>query len=256
LGIVGTAYLAGVLVAWIGISLRVNYISKSIRIRAEERADERIMIARELHDTLLQGVQGLLLSFHVAAEKVPAGHVSKQALEKALTTADRIIVEGRNRVSRLRSDNLNDAELKFLIEGVAANFHTTTAIDFTVERKGGGDNLQSHAVDEVFSTAREALTNAFRHSQASQITIELDYQKREFRLSCRDNGHGFDLTALSANGHWGLCGMAERAERIGADFGCTSCPDTGTEILVRVPARLAYARSRTLGQLFRRRRAA
>jgi len=245
--------LAGVLLAWTVISLRLRYVSAAIKMRAEERADERVRIARELHDTLLQGVSGLLLSFHVAAEKVPADHVSKKTLERALTTADRIIVEGRNRVSRLRADNLNDAELKSLIESVAANFNSAKAIDFAIERKGGNEVLHSHVVDEIFCIAREALTNAFRHSEASEIVIELDYQKGEFRMSCRDNGRGFDAVALGANvtyGHWGLRGMAERAERIGANFACTSNADQGTEIQVRVPARLAYARSSRLAQLF------
>jgi len=255
----GIFVLAGVLLAWTAISLRLRNVSGAIRMRAEERADERVRIARELHDTLLQGVQGLLLSFHVAAEKVPADHVSKKALEKALTTADRIIVEGRNRVSRLRAENLNDAELKSLIESVAASFNTTSAIDFAVERRGGSDILQSQVVDEIFCIAREALTNAFRHSEASRVAIELDYQKGEFRMSCRDNGRGFDAVALfpnATNGHWGLRGMAERAERIGANFACTSNADQGTEIEVRVPARLAYARSSRLGQLFGNRRGA
>lgn len=248
----GLFVLAGALLAWAAISLRLRYVSGAIRMRAEERADERVRIARELHDTLLQGVQGLLLSFHVAAEKVPTDHVSKKALEKALSTADRIIVEGRNRVSRLRSESLNDAELKSLIESVAANFNSVRSLDFTVERTGGSHVLQSHVVDEIFCIAREALTNAFRHSEASRIAIELDYQKGEFRMSCRDNGRGFDAIAHTnvTNGHWGLRGMAERAERIGANFGCTSEANRGTEIQVRVPARFAYARSSRFGQLF------
>jgi len=251
--------LAGVLLAWTAISLRLRYVSAAIRMRAEERADERVRIARELHDTLLQGVQGLLLTFHVAAEKVPADHVSKKTLERALTTADRIIVEGRNRVSRLRADNLNDAELKSLIESVAANFNSVGAIDFAVQRSGGSDVLDSHVVDEVFCIAREALTNAFRHSEASAIVIKLDYQKSGFRMSCRDNGRGFDAVAQLSNlpnGHWGLRGMAERAETIGANFACISNQDQGTEIQVRVPARLAYARFGRLGQLFGSRRGA
>jgi signal transduction histidine kinase len=78
-------------------------------------------------------------------------------------------------------------------------------------------------------------------------------------MSCRDNGRGFDVVALfanPANGHWGLRGMSERAEGIGANFACTSTSNQGTEIRVRMPARLAYARSGRLGKLFRSRRAA
>ena len=253
----GIFVLAGVLLAWTAISLRLRYVSAAVRMRAEERAEERIRIARELHDTLLQGVQGLLLSFHVAAERVPADHGSKKALEKALTTADRIIVEGRNRVSRLRTDNLNDAELKSLIESVAANFNSVRAIDFTVERTGGSDVLQSQVVDEIFCIAREALTNAFRHSEASRIVIELDYQKGEFRMSCRDNGCGFNaaLCANATNGHWGLRGMAERARNIGANFSCTSSQGKGTEVNVVVPGRRAYVRTSRLTRIWTRKSA-
>jgi signal transduction histidine kinase len=145
-------FLCWQLLFWLGsgFSLRVRYISAAIRMRAEERADERVRIARELHDTLLRGIQGLLLSFHVAAQKVPADHDSKQALERALTTADHIIVEGRNRVHRLRSENLTDAELKSLIEGVADNLLGIASIEFSLERRGSSDTLQSHVVDEVF----------------------------------------------------------------------------------------------------------
>jgi len=251
--------LAGVLLVSVAISLRVRYVSAAIRMRAEERADERVRIARELHDTLLQGVQGLLLSFHVAAEKVPADHMSKKSLEKALTTADRIIVEGSNRVSRLRSEKLSDAELKTLIEGVASNLNGVTAIDFAVKRTGGGGILQNHIVDEVFCIAREALTNAFRHSGASRIVVELDYQKRDFKMSCRDNGRGFNAEAFCAhqrNGHWGLCGMEERAEGIGAKLSLTSTADRGTEVHITMPARLAYARHRRFGDFLKRKAAA
>ncbi|HEV3277813.1 MAG TPA: two-component regulator propeller domain-containing protein, partial [Terriglobia bacterium] len=234
-----------VLALWLGITARVRYVSSAIRIRAEGRADERIRIARELHDTLLQGVQGLLLSFHAAAEKVSADHESKAALEKALSAADRIILEGRNRVTRLRSENLSDAELKPSIEGVAADLSDTAIVNFGVERKGGSDTLHDHVVDEVFYIAREALTNAFRHAEASRIEVELDYQKREFKMTCRDNGRGFDTDAVRANhtnGHWGLRGMAERAGRIGAHFCYASSVDKGTEVQVTIPARRAYVR--------------
>jgi signal transduction histidine kinase/ligand-binding sensor domain-containing protein len=237
--------LAGVVLIWAAMSLRVRYVSAAIRMRAEERADERIRIARELHDTLLQGVQGLLLSFHVAAEKVPADHDSKPALEKALTTADHIIVEGRNRVNRLRSENLTDTELNSLIEGVADNLRSIAAVEFAFERKGGSDTLQNHVVDEIFCIAREAVTNAYRHSGASRVAVELDYRKGEFRMTCRDNGRGFDPKEFLANrtdGHWGLRGMAERAEGIGASFSCESPVNGGTAVHVIVPARRAYQR--------------
>jgi signal transduction histidine kinase len=239
-------FVAIALFLWLAYALRLHFVSRAIRIRAEERADERIRIARELHDTLLQGVQGLLLTFHVAAEKVPADHQSKKTLEKALTTADRIILEGRNRVSRLRAEHLTDSELKPSIEGVAADLNRDPAIEFAVERRGGSDTLDAHVVDEIFCIAREALTNAFRYAEASCILVELDYQKRQFVFNCRDDGHGFEAHAFDAsrtNGHWGLRGMAERAARIGAKFSCVSSTGAGTNVQVIVPARQAYTRT-------------
>src|SRR5258708_2271650 len=101
--------LAGLLLLWFAFTLRVRVLTRGIRARAEERADERVRIARDLHDTLLQGIQGLLLTVHVAAQKVSQGEDSKMLLERALSTADRIVIEGRNRVNSLRSEHLTDA---------------------------------------------------------------------------------------------------------------------------------------------------
>jgi signal transduction histidine kinase len=226
-------------------SQRVRSITKLSRIRAEERAEERVRIARDLHDTLLQSVQGLLLSFHVAAERVPAGHESKPSLEKALAMADRMLIEGCNRVTKLRSEHLSDAELKPAIECVADDLNVGDAVSFAVHRRGFDRVLDLHVVDEIFSIAREALANAFRHSEATRIDVEVDYQLDEFKMTCRDNGHGFDLDAILAagpNGHWGLRGMMERAETIGASFTCQSAARLGTEVRVVVPARRAYVR--------------
>jgi signal transduction histidine kinase len=189
-------------------------------------------------------MQGLLLSFHVAAEKVPAGHESKPLLEKALATADRMLIEGRNRVTKLRSEHLSDGELKPAIECVADDLNVGDAVSFAAHRCGSDRVLDLHVVDEIFSIAREALANAFRHSEATRIDVELDYQPREFKMTCRDNGHGFDVNAmlLAPNVHWGLRGMTERAEKIGASFICQSAGGMGSEVRVVVPARRAYVR--------------
>jgi signal transduction histidine kinase/ligand-binding sensor domain-containing protein len=249
---------SAMLMLWVAYVCRFRFASRAIRQRAEERADERIRIARELHDTLLQGVQGLLLTFHVASQKVPPEHESKQALERALATAEQIIVEGRDRVSRLRSEQLTDSELKPSIERFAAELNGTASVDVTVERLGGNDALDVAVVEEIFCIAREALTNAFRHAEASRILVELDYQTRQFRFTCRDNGRGFDVGVVQArqtNGHWGLRGMAERAARIGGKFSNVSSPGKGTEIKLSVPARRAYAHTNrtriTFAKLFR-----
>jgi signal transduction histidine kinase len=102
--------------------------------------------------------------------------------------------------------------------------------------------LLSAIRNEVYSIGREALVNAFRHSRASNIEVELEYAAKELRVLVRDNGCGIDpkVLQLGREGHWGLSGMRERAERIGAKFKILSSPTNGTEVDLRVPSRLAF----------------
>jgi signal transduction histidine kinase len=156
-----------------------------------------------------------------------------------------MLIEGRNRVTKLRSEHLSDGELKPAIECVADDLNVGDAVSFAAHRRGSDRVLDLHVVDEIFSIAREALANAFRHSEATRIDVELDYQPHEFKMTCRDNGHGFELDAILApgpNGHWGLHGMKERAGKIGASFICQSAAGMGTEVRVVVPGRRAYVR--------------
>lgn len=232
---------AGVIAVWLVIRLRVRTVARAIRARAEARADERIRISRDLHDTLLQGVQGLLLNFHVAAQKIAGDSESKSILDKALASADRIIVEGRNRVGSLRTEHLRDGELLGSLNNLAGELNFDSRIEFSIARTGTEATLKADVVDEVFSIGREALTNAFRHSQASKVRTQLVYGRRYFHLVSQDDGIGFDLGGSEKSGHWGLKGMAERAERIGGQLKCQSSPAAGTQIHLKIPAYRAYA---------------
>ena len=103
--------------------------------------------------------------------------------------------------------------------------------------------LSLHPVirDEIYRIGREALVNAFRHSRASRIEVELEYGARRFRLIVRDNGRGIDPHVLHAgrDGHWGLPGMRERAEKFGARLRVWSRTSAGTEIELSVSNRIA-----------------
>ena len=244
----------GLVLIWYLFTLRLGFLSREIRARAEERADERIRIARELHDTLLQGVQGLLLTFHVAAQKVSPDEESKKLLDNALSTADRIIVEGRNRVSSLRSEHLTDQELAGSLENAARELSQDNTVAFRVSREGIDAKLHAHVADEVFYIGREALTNAFRHSQASEIVLQLVYGRRYFSMTCTDNGCGFD-TDVDKPGHWGLQGMLERAQRLGGKLRFKSEPMKGAQIVFVVPSFRVYeghSRLRSFFQAYRR----
>ena len=234
------AIIVGLALIFAVFTLRVRAITRTIRARAEERADERIRIARELHDTLLQSVQGLLLHFHVATQKMAADDASKAMLERTLSTADRVIVEGRNRVSSLRSEQVTDGELVAALENAGKDLRSDADVQFTVKRSGIAATLTSHVADEIFWIAREALTNAFRHAAASRISVELHCEARYFRMVCADNGRGFDASNGEKAGHWGLRGMAERAHKLGGQLKALSDAASGTRIVALVPSYRAY----------------
>jgi signal transduction histidine kinase len=240
---------------WLGLTMRVRFVAERIKMRAEERANERIRIARELHDTLLQGVQGLLMSFHAAAQKIPATHESRLALEKALASADHVILEGRDRVNRLRSNRSPVEELEAAIQELADDLAALSRPEFALERTGTQHALNPEVSEEVYYIAREALTNSYRHSGATRVVAAVDYGKRGLRLELRDNGKGFDKRLLEeseTNGHWGFRGMDERAQRIGADFSYRSAPGEGTQVTVVVPASRAYADRLSFHRFFKR----
>jgi signal transduction histidine kinase len=233
------------LFVWVLLEARMNRLAHAVRVRAQERADERIRIARELHDTLLQGVQGLLMTFHVAAQEMAPNENSRVILDRALSSADKLIIEGRNRVNNLRSEHFTDEELVESLRRVGQDLNVWGSVSYEVNRIGIDAFLNEHVAIEVFYIAREAITNAFRHSRASEIGVELRYDPERFLLVCRDNGDGFeklDDDTAGEPGHWGLRGMAERAGKIGAQFRCQSASLQGTQISVVIPNRRAYQR--------------
>ncbi|UWZ85170.1 sensor histidine kinase [Occallatibacter riparius] len=237
--------LAGAVLVWLLYRLRLRRVAGVIRERAEARADERVRIARDLHDTLLQGVQGLMLHFHVAAQELPEGSRTRAAMERALATADRIVVEGRDRVSRLRSAQFTAKNLTDAFEAIADDLGSDQRVRFTLKIEGRGGDVVSSVLSELHDIGREAITNAFRHSSASEITVSLLCERKSVVLTVADNGHGFDAAAQEISpraGHWGFRGMKERAEIMGARFACHST-SKGSQIIVTVPAHRAYRES-------------
>jgi signal transduction histidine kinase len=115
-------------------------------------------------------------------------------------------------------------------------------VDFRVIVDGRPQPLHPILRDEVYRIGREALVNAFRHSRAKKIEVELDYAPRFFRFLVRDNGCGIDSKVLQSGreGHWGLPGMRERAESIGGKLHVWSGASAGTEVVLSVPSSLAF----------------
>jgi signal transduction histidine kinase len=229
-----------------------------LTLRFEERLAERTRIARELHDTLLQSFQALMLHFQAVNDLLPPGK-EKQALEKALDRADQAIVEGRDAIQNLRSSTTLTNELAQAMTALGEELtgtHHGEAPAFHVSIEGAPRDLHPILRDDIYRIAREALRNAFRHAQASKIEAEITYGARLLRLRIRDDGRGIDSTLLDTGRerHWGLPGMRERAQQIGAQLDMWSKAGAGTEVQLTVPASVAYGTSpsRSGFRLFRK----
>jgi len=229
---------------WFLYRLRVVQIAHRIRSRLEERIKERERIARELHDTLLQGVQGLILRFQAVAERIPVEEKSRAQLEAALATADDVVVDARNRVRDLRgSEGANDlcATIEHLV--AAAPFDPPIPVRIVVE--GKPRPLHPLVAAEIARIVREALFNIAYHACATSAEVAIGFEPRHLVIRVRDDGVGIPVYVLARGrkeGHFGMIGMRERAERIGGSITITSSSGDGSEIALTLPAELAFAK--------------
>ena len=239
-----------VMLAWAAYRYRLRGIARQYEIRLDARVSERTRIARELHDTLLQSFQGLLLRFQVAYELLPTRPIeAKQDLGSAIDRTVRAISEGRSAVQGLRASVIEGDDLaagiKALVEELASAQYGDQVV-FQFELQGTSRPLHPVARDEIYQIAAEVLRNARRHAQATAIEVELRYEEQQLRMRIRDNGKGIDprfLSAEAATGHYGLHGMRERARLLGGKFTIWTAPDSGTEIELMVLAARAYTGS-------------
>jgi signal transduction histidine kinase/ligand-binding sensor domain-containing protein len=238
------AVVAGV-VLWVLYSLRLRQVTARIRSRQSERLAERERIARDLHDTLLQGFQGLILRFQSVANTIPADLRARTMMEAALDSADDVLAEGRGSVLQLRSADRED--LPDALADTAARLRVYHAVAFEMVIEGSRRDLQPLVREELRRIGDEALINAFTHSRATIIELVVSYHRSALLVGIRDDGIGIDPTIFregGRQGHFGLVGMRERAAQISAELKIASRPEIGTEILARVPADVAYVQDR------------
>ena len=248
--------LGGVFVLWALYQLRMQQLAAHYRGRLLERLSERERIARELHDTLLQGVQGLILRFQAVADQIASGKPSLQFVEGAIQRAESVLVEGRDRVKQLRLAD-RDANLPALFEETGKELASGGGVNFSVSTEGTVRELHPVVRDEVAGIGSEAMINAFNHANAKHIVLVISYGRSRFSMCVRDDGRGIDAKILASGGrerHFGLQGMRERAQKIGADLSLSSGRGQGTEIGLTVPGHIAYASTRKTGfrYVFRR----
>jgi signal transduction histidine kinase len=215
------------------LSRRVNHDHNwELGLRLDERQRERERIARELHDTLLQGFLGVSLKLQAAVEHVPANCPSKAALDSAMVQMQDVINEARDVLQGRCSSSMASMPLEESFSCLRDQFASGGAVRFRVFVTGQPKPLKSVIQEQIYLIGREALINAFRHSEATSIEAEVEYLPKRLRILVRDNGRGIDPQAVqsSRQPHWGLLGMRERAAGIGAELRIWSRPGSGTDV--------------------------
>jgi len=237
------ACVAAVILAIIALYyLRIYQLTKRLNLRFQERLAERTRIAQELHDTLLQGVLSASLQLDVAQDQLSEDSPVKPLLRRILHLMGKVTEEGRNALRGLRTAETDNRSLEMAFSRVRQEFTLDEKVGYRVITNNAARPLRPLIRDEVYRIGREALVNAFVHAQANNIEVEVEYASRHLRVRVRDDGRGIDPQVLNSGreGHWGLSGMRERSEGIGASLKLRSRMGVGTEVELIVPSAIAF----------------
>ena len=219
-------------------------MNKQTEARLRERMIERERIARELHDTLLQGFQMLVLRFQVITDTLSPDNPATHLLEESLVRSEHALQEGRDRVSSLRSEVESGDDLSMEIRRFGEDLSQASSTVFQLAMEGNPVPMQTVVHEEIRLVAREAIANAFRHAKASTVECQIIFARRHFVFVCSDDGCGIPDNILCAKkipNHWGLTGMQERAQKIGATLHITPADPCGTRIELKLRASIAFA---------------
>lgn len=215
----------------------------ALRTRLEERFQERERIARELHDTLLQSVQGMMLNFQAVADSLPEESRARRSMARALDRAEEIIAEGRDRIMGLRGQMAPTEDLAAAFQALKLEVGVPCSATYSVSNEGEPLALRNDVRDAVYQVGREAVFNSLRHAQATGITVTFTYTPGRFEMLVIDDGVGIAPLYQRMRGrpeHGGLRGMYERAERIEGMLSVISKAGSGTRVSLSLPAAVAY----------------
>jgi len=226
---------------WSAHRIRIRQVAKAMSARFDARLAERTRIAREFHDTFLQTVQGSKLLAEDALEDPGDSTRMRRAMEQLSNWLGQATQEGRAALNSLRSSATETNDLAEALRRATENGLTskTVAVNFSVV--GRARDMHPIVRDEIYRIGYEAIRNAYAHSRASKMEIEIRYA-RDLSVRVKDNGIGIDRDILDAGkaGHFGLQGMRERASRIGGKLTLVSTPGSGTELILSVPGGIVY----------------
>lgn len=206
-----------------------------------ERRLERLRIAGELHDTLLQGFLGASLLVAITLQNMSEGSPAWAPLSRAAQLMRRAIEEGRAVLQGLRSPVIASDTLEAEFSDLLRETAPASGVQARIFVIGHASALKPEIQHQIYLIGREALVNALRHASATSIETEIAYLRNQLRVVVRDNGCGIDAQIVRSGrvSHWGLVGMRERAKGIGAEVRIYSRRGAGTEVEICVPADIA-----------------
>jgi signal transduction histidine kinase len=249
-------FLAALGVTWVLYRIRIRQVRHAMHVRFDERLSERTRLARELHDTLLQTIQGSKMVADDALDGPSSATRMRRTLEHLSTWLGQAMHEGRAALNSLRASTVETNDLAEAFQRATEADLIPASMKASFAVTGNATEMHPIVRDEIYRIGYEAILNACQHARASRLEVELTYAKN-LVLRIRDNGIGMDpiLSEKGKDGHFGLQGMRERAARIGAIFTLTSSATSGTEIKLVVPGAAVFRNERgtkRIQSLFRR----
>lgn len=231
---------AGQPVQMLGVILDISE-QRNAALRERKRAEqasileERNRMAREIHDTLAQSFTGILLQVEAATQVLTHDPEATQVhLEMIEELARAGLAGARRSVSALRPQLLEEGNLESALHRIVAQMRSTTDTAMICETQGTAYSLPTEVENNLLRIGQEALTNAIKYAYASEIRVELVYNETQCILRVKDDGKGFGVGSIPLSGGFGLLGISERAERIGAQLTIQSQPGQGTEIIATI----------------------
>lgn len=230
------------MLALLAVRWQIRAATERVRQRMKIRHDEREAVARDLHDTLLQGTQSLVLQLDTLHTQVNDAVISKR-IDDLATLARRNLIEGRDKVAALRQDHAGDddplAHCLRTIEALCRQHGVTLRVTLS----GSPRPIRQDASEELVPIVNEAIANALRHSKGTTISLDIRFGWRTFMVSVADDGVGLSDAVIrdgGMDGHWGLRGIRERTALLRGEARFEPTLPRGTTVTVRIPARRLY----------------
>jgi ligand-binding sensor domain-containing protein/signal transduction histidine kinase len=217
-----------------------------IKMQFEAVLDERGRLAREMHDTVIQGCASVSALIEALASLLKReDQLTQNLVEHARTQLRTTIDEAREAVWNLRRNKAAENSLGVALRGMAEQIGKEYSIPISCELTGRPFVLNQFATHELLMMVREALHNAVLHAKPGKIEIRAAFARNDLTLEVRDNGCGFDPAAIEAHAdhHYGLVGMRERVQQVGGRFRLESAHGKGTEVQIQIPRRVSVAQN-------------